>query len=420
MRNRFVTTAFAAVALAAAAAPAAAQVDSIRACYVPNTGNIYRIGEPDTHADCVAPTHVRFAWATPDLGIGGKYLLRLRSGSPLGDRFLVDTAGGVAALGFLGIGDIPASGAGERMMWYPFKAAFRAGGVDGTQWNDPNVGFFSWAGGQGTRASGLGSIAMGDGTIASGALSSGFGNDVLVTGTAGFGAGNRASCDGFACVAMGNVANADGQGAVALGTRVTADADFSTAMGARASVDGHVGAFVRGDASTTDSILAVANNEFAVRAAGGFRFRTSATLSTGCDLAAGSGAFNCTSSRTLKEDFLGVDGEELLARIRGVPVSTWSYVDEPGGVRHLGPVAEDFRAAFGLGTDDRSIGLLDIAGVNFAAVQALEARTAELRERTAEVQRLTAEVTALRARQAATDARLAELEAMILRLSQHR
>src|SRR3954470_803995 len=105
MRNRLLLAALAAAALTAAALPAAAQ-DSIRACYVPTTGNVYRIGTPDTHANCVAPSHVRFAWATPDLGIGGEYLLRLRSGTPRTDRFRVDSAGGVVALGTLGIGTI--------------------------------------------------------------------------------------------------------------------------------------------------------------------------------------------------------------------------------------------------------------------------------------------------------------------------
>jgi hypothetical protein len=421
MRIHFLAASLA-VATLAAAAPAAAQVDSIRACYVPTTGNVYRIATPDTHPDCVSPNHVRFAWpaTSPNLGMGGKYLLRLRSGSPPGDRFAVDTAGGVAAFGSLGIGEILASGPGERMMWYPFKSAFRAGSVDGSQWDDPNIGFFSWAGGQGTTASGLGTFAMGDGTIVSGALGAGFGNDVVVSGTVGFAAGTRATCAGFACVAMGNFAAADGQGALALGTRVTANADFSTAMGTRVSTDGHTGAFIRGDASTTATMLAVANNEFAVRAAGGFRFRTSADLSTGCDLAAGTGVFTCTSSRTLKEGFAEVDGEDVLARIRGVPVNTWSYVGEAGGVRHMGPFAEDFRAAFSLGVSDRSIGLLDIDVVNFAAVKALEARTAELRAATAEVGRLTSEVATLREQQAATDARLAELEALVARMSQQR
>ncbi|HEX2079317.1 MAG TPA: tail fiber domain-containing protein [Longimicrobium sp.] len=421
MPNRLLTAALAGVALAAAA-PAAAQTDSIRACYVPTTGNLYRVGTSDTHPDCVSPTHVRFAWpaTSPDLGIGGKYLLRLRAGSPLSDRFFVDSAGGVAALGNLGLGTIPVEGEGVRMMWYPFRAAFRAGSVNGTEWNDPNVGFFSWAGGSGTTASGYATFAMGDGTTASGTMAVGFGSNNNVSGTLGFATGSNARCTGFTCVAMGFNANAADQGAVAIGYRVTADGDYATVMGHRASANGHTGVFVRGDASTTDSILAQANNEFAVRAAGGFRFRTNATLTTGCNLPAGSGAFTCASSRTLKEHFTEVDGEDLLARIRGVPVNTWSYIDEPGGVRHLGPFAEDFRAAFGLGVDDRSIGLLDIDGVNFAAVKALEARTAELRAKTAEVDRLAAELAALRERQAATDARLAELEALVRTLSQQR
>ena len=64
-------------------------------------------------------------------------LLRLRSGSPLGDRFRVDSAGGMVALGSIGIGIIPASGQGTRMMWYPYKAAFRAGYADaGGQFDD--------------------------------------------------------------------------------------------------------------------------------------------------------------------------------------------------------------------------------------------------------------------------------------------
>jgi trimeric autotransporter adhesin len=160
------------------------------------------------------------------------------------------------------------------------------------------------------------------------------------------------------------------------------------------------------DASTTDSIEAAANNEFAVRAAGGFRFRTNATLTTGCNLPAGSGVFSCASSRTLKDHFAPAGGEEVLARMRAVPVNFWSYTAEGPQVRHVGPFAEDFRAAFGLGVDDRSIGLLDIDGVNFAWVKALEARTASQAERIrgleAQVAELRAMVQAMAAAQAAT------------------
>ncbi len=133
---------------------------------------------------------------------------------------------------------------------------------------------------------------------------------------------------------------------------------------------------------------------------------------TGCDLPAGSGTLSCSSSRTIKENFAGVNGEDVLAAIRRTPVTTWNYILEGRQSRHMGPVAEDFHQSFGLGTTDRSIGLNDIDGVNFAGVKALEARTAglqrqadantaelrrQLSARTAEVAQLRGELAALRA-----------------------
>jgi hypothetical protein len=329
-------------------------------------------------------------------------LLRLRSGSPLGDRFRVDSAGGVVALGQIGIGIIPASGAGWRMMWYPYKVAFRAGYADaGNQFDDVNVGFYSWAGGALNKAAGIYSFAMGNqNTVEASAqcgMALGSGNVVWGSGanigTCGLALGLNNDVLDHAGVAIGQNNWSDGDAAVAIGYTTTADADYSMAFGYRASTNGHTGAKVFGDASTTDSIEAVANNEFAVRAAGGYRFRTNATLTTGCNLPAGSGVFSCASSRLLKENFQGVDGEEVLGRVRGIPVSVWNYVAEGRQVRHLGPFAEDFRSGFGLGVDDVSIGLLDIAGVNFAGVKALEARTTSQAER---IRQLEAQVAELR------------------------
>lgn len=265
----------------------------------------------------------------------------------------------MVVLGQVANGLIPASGVGTRMMWYPGKAAFRAGSAPGSEWDDASVGTYSWAGGY--------------------------------------------------------AATASGQGSAALGYLVTANADYSMAFGYRASTAGRTGARVFGDNSSSDSIVAIANNEFAVRAAGGFRFRSNATLTTGCNLAAGAGAWTCTSSRATKENFADVDGEQVLRRIRATPVTTWNYIDEGRRVRHLGPMAEDFHAAFGLGPDDVSIGMLDIDGVNFAAARALEARTADLRRRLDEK---TARVDALEAELAATRRQLADLAARVGRMEQ--
>jgi hypothetical protein len=344
-------------------------------------------------------------------------LLQLRSGSPPGDRFRVDSAGGFVAVTQLGIGIIPASGAGYRFMYHPFKAAVRFGHANGTEWDDANVGFYSFAGGESSRASAFGTFAFGDQTIVSGVDGAAFGGSNEVGGTAGFSAGASNNVCGFGSVAIGftnttgnidgsgNCLAGDGQGAVAIGYRVTADADYAVALGHRASANNHSGVFVAGDESTTDSIEAVANNEFAARYAGGYRFRTNATLTTGCNLPAGSGVFSCSSSRMLKENFNAVDGEEVLTRMRSIPVSQWNYISEGRQVRHLGPVAEDFRAGFSLGINDSGIGLLDIDGVNFAGVKALEARTRSQAERITQLEGQVAElrqlVQALLARQPA-------------------
>lgn len=295
-------------------------------------------------------------------------LLRLRSGSPLGDRFRVDSASGFVAKGVLGIGIIPFTGAGERLMWHPYKAAFRAGSIGsaGTEWDDPNTGFYSWAGGYNTIALGLSSFAMGYQSTALGSYSN----------------------------ALGYTANADGTGAVAIGYRTTADADYSVAIGQRASTNGHAGAIVLSDGSTTDSTQASANNQFTVRSAGGVRLFTNATMTVGVQVAAGGSSWAVISDRNKKLDFRNVDGEHLLTTLRSVPVTTWRYKDEEDKTTlHIGPMAQDWHQAFGFTTDDKTINMSDLDGVNLAAVKALEARTAE---QAAQIKTLQAQLDELR------------------------
>jgi len=312
-------------------------------------------------------------------------LMRLRSGSPLGDRFRVDSAGGVIALGSIGIGIIPFSGNGSRMMWYPYKAAFRAGTIDNSAggWDDAKVGFYSMSGGLNTTASGTGSVTF------------------------------------------GHTANADGQGAVAIGYRPTADADYSVAIGQRASANGHAGAIVIADGSTTDSVEASANNQFSVRAAGGYRLFSNATETTGMQMSAGGSSWVVISDRNRKEGFLGVDGEDLLARLRGIPVTTWRYRDEADrSTLHIGPMAQDWHRAFGFTRDGTTINMSDFDGVNLAAIKALETRTAaqarrlealeaenaRLRARETEAAGLRGAVAALRAQNRSLEERLERLE----------
>jgi len=84
------------------------------------------------------------------------------------------------------------------------------------------------------------------------------------------------------------------------------------------------------------------------------------------------------SSRTAKEHFVPVDGKGVLARLQAMPISSWNYLGAAADDRHLGPVAEDFHAAFGLGSSAHFVAPTDLAGVALASVKALQD---EVRER---------------------------------------
>ncbi|HEX2080203.1 MAG TPA: tail fiber domain-containing protein, partial [Longimicrobium sp.] len=337
------------------------------------------------------------------------------SGTPLGDRFRVDSAGGVVAIGELGIGIIPATGCGYRMMWHPYRGAFRAGTTDDNgacdYWDDANVGFYSWAGGHLTRATMFTSFAFGDDVSVTAVSAAGFGASNDVSGTAGFAAGAAHNCSGFACVTLGYTNTATGQGSVAIGYRATADANYAVALGHRASANGKTGSFTWADQSTTDSLENSANNSFQIRAAGGVRLYTNATTTTGVSLAAGGSSWAVISDVNRKENFLSVDGEDILARIRSLPVTTWRYIDEEDrAVRHIGPMAQDWERAFGFSGDPTTINMSDFDGVNLAAIQALDRRTAGQEGR---IQALEAENARLREQNAALEERLRRLEALL-------
>ncbi len=90
----------------------------------------------------------------------------------------------------------------------------------------------------------------------------------------------------------------------------------------------------------------------------------------------------CKSDRNVKRQIEPVDAANVLAKLRELPISTWTYIEEPPEVRHLGPMAQDFRASFGLGDhDDRRYNAVDAHGVALAAIQALDALVAKQQKR---------------------------------------
>jgi Chaperone of endosialidase len=100
---------------------------------------------------------------------------------------------------------------------------------------------------------------------------------------------------------------------------------------------------------------------------------------------------NPPSDRALKERLEPVDTRAILAKVAMLPLARWSYKGDPA--RHLGPMAQDFAAAFGLGADDRHIFPLDGAGVALAALQGLHR---VVQAQAARLEQLERELTALR------------------------
>ncbi len=126
---------------------------------------------------------------------------------------------------------VPDLGAGSRMMFYPGKAAFRAGYVNGTQWNNVNVGDYSFSSGVNTRASGFYSTAMGLATTASGNYSTAMGINTIASGFYSTAMGLSTTASSLASVAMGENATASGEYSTAMGRATTSSGNYSTAMG---------------------------------------------------------------------------------------------------------------------------------------------------------------------------------------------
>ena len=136
-------------------------------------------------------------------------------------------------------GDPPATGAGTRMMWYPDKAAFRAGFVAGNHWDKDNIGVYSIAMGTNTTASGMHSTAMGLFTIASGMHS------------VAMGSGTNAS--GVNSVAMGSTAVASGLYTTSIGLNTIASGDYSTAIGRTTNASGGYATAIGSDTQASGS-----------------------------------------------------------------------------------------------------------------------------------------------------------------------
>ncbi len=287
------------------------------------------------------------------------------------------------------------------------------GGGTSTSPNRVGNNFASVIGGAGNTASGSASTAMGNSTMASGSAST----------------------------AMGLATTASGSPSTAMGASTTASAAYSTAMGTQASAL-HSGAFVWADFQGLN-FASTGVNQFCIRANGGVQLSGDTKMFFGSTLSqklnlwgtsygigiqsgvqynrtgaggsfawyaggvhndgtlnAGGGTFlmhldgngnlftagtvNPPSDRNAKENFTPVDARAVLAKVAALPITGWNYKAD-SATRHVGPMAQDFHAAFGLGTDERHIATVDADGVALAAIQGLNQKVEEQRAENAEL-----------------------------------
>jgi hypothetical protein len=304
--------------------------------------------------------------------------------------------------------------------------------------------FGSIGGGFGNTASGFSSVVGG------GRFNSCRGSDSVIGG----GYGNTNALAGSVTIGGGQYNAANGPwGTVPGGRDNAANGRYCFAAGRRAK-SLHDGAFVWADSTDAD-FASTANDQFLIRAAGGVGIGTNAPNSTlhvqgsgnraaisaysptinsavygentsggfgvsGRTIGSGyavygdnanaagwagyfngnvrvTGTLNPPSDRHVKRDFETVNAREVLEKVAALSIQTWAYTNDTAAARHLGPVAQDFKAAFGLGADDKSIATVDADGVALAAIQGLNEKVEEqLRVKEARINALERELAALK------------------------
>ena len=319
------------------------------------------------------------------------------------------------------MGDFGTVGGGDGNRAAGYEATIGGGGANIISNDDATVGggFFNAAGGYAaTAGGGFQNAAAGDFATVGGGLGN---NSTAEYATVAGGSGNYAA--GLAATVPGGDENYAG-------------GSYSFAAGNQAYA-GHAGAFVWAD-SQNAYYYSDRNDQFKIRAGGGVVMDVSgssgvnpaalyvhstsgsgvglyvaetssdatavfANAGTGDIIKGFSGAGNLvfvvtnngtvycqqlvqTSDRNAKANFTALDFQGILAKVARLPVTEWNYRNEGADQKHIGPMAQDFHAAFGLnGADDKHISVVDESGVALAAIQGLNQK---LNQKDAEIQSL--------------------------------
>lgn len=250
------------------------------------------------------------------------------------------------------------------------------------------------AGAYSAVAGGRGNVALGSNSIVGGGR-----NCIAVAGASVVGGGEGNVAEGHRSVICGGAYNnTSGIGTVVVGGQNNVANGINSLAAGGGAIVNHDGSFVWSDGSPNYTYFSsTAVNQFSARATGGVRFVSAidgtGSPTAGVSLAAGGGSWSSISDRNAKDNLTPVNGEELLTKLAAIPVAMWNYKSQDPTIRHIGPMAQDFYSAFGVGEDDKHITTIDADGVALAAIQELKH---QLDQKTLEVSDLRSQIAELR------------------------
>jgi hypothetical protein len=271
--------------------------------------------------------------------------------------------------------------------------------VGGGGSNTASNGFCTIAGGAADTASGyISAIGGGANNIAAGdysVIAGGRYNHIIQT------SGNYSTIGGGGGGQYADRNVASGTAATIPGGRsnvAAANGSFAAGTAAKANHQGSMVFAAHWQATAVDSVRSGGIDQMVFRADGGMYitndsgqapYNTARLINTssGAYLTTG-GTWTDASDRNLKENFSTVDGSEILQKIAGLEITRWNYKSEPENITHIGPMGQDFYAAFGVGQDEKGIAALDEGGIALAAIKELYRVQQELKGKTEEISAL--------------------------------
>ncbi len=222
------------------------------------------------------------------------------------------------------------------------------------------IGRSSYANGLNAASIGTSSQAQGSASVSLGAFAYSNGANAIAIG--GGDASNYVQAQGQYSIAIGYRCYASATDAMAIGDYARAQAANALAIGSNV-YNGNANTYSIGNSSVTS-----VNFSGATTTSYALQVGTSSSNGNGAYLTKG-GVWTNASDVNLKEDFINLDGNEVLNKVADLDITKWRYkgTDE----YHIGPMAQDFHAAFNVGNDDKRISSIDPSGVALIAIQAL-------------------------------------------------